>query len=170
MSSASNSPFRLTICRRYTRLQTQVESFLRSTVGADVVRGVSLAPRCTLTGMNSFAGGAVLEIVCYNDYAAFRNAALTMRLRHHIFLGLSRIFESTGVKFAIAGSIPSGEYLSELLDTSKPLGGWEASARLGKEVARRRAPSIPSTIAPPRAISAPPRGSESTVFAASTAF
>ena len=59
-----------------------------------------------------------------------------MRLRHHIFLGLSRIFESTGVKFAIAGSIPSGEYLSELLDTSKPLGGWEASsAKAGKEVA-----------------------------------
>ena len=51
-------------------LQTQVESFLRSTVGADVVRGVSLAPRCTLTGMNSFAGGAVLEIVCYNDYGS----------------------------------------------------------------------------------------------------
>ena len=118
-------------------LQTQVESFLRSTVGADVVRGVSLAPRCTLTGMNSFAGGAVLEIVCYNEYATFRNAGFTtMRLRHHIFLGLSRIFESTGVKFAIAGSIPSGESLSELLDTSKPLGGWEASsAKAGKEVA-----------------------------------
>ena len=36
-------------------LQTQVESFLRSTVGADVVRGVSLAPRCSLPGINSFA-------------------------------------------------------------------------------------------------------------------
>ncbi len=118
-------------------LQTQVESFLRSTVGADVVRGVSLAPRCTLTGMNSFAGGAVLEIVCYNDYGVFRAAGFTtMRLRHHIFLGLSRIFDKTGVKFAIAGSIPSGESLSELLDTSKPLGGWEASsAKSGKEVA-----------------------------------
>ena len=111
-------------------LQTQVESFLRSTVGADVVRGVSLAPRCTLTGMNSFAGGAVLEIVCYNEYATFRNAGFTtMRLRHHIFLGLSRIFESTGVKFAIAGSIPSGESLSELLDTSRRLGSVERESR-----------------------------------------
>jgi len=117
-------------------LQTQVEAFLRQTSGVDVVRGVSLAPRCTLTGMNSFAGGAVLEIVCYNDYKTFRqNGFTTMRLRHHIFLGLSRIFDKNGVKFAVAGSIPmnSNDYMPEALDSSKPLGGWEASsARAGR--------------------------------------
>ena len=38
-------------------IQERVEAFLRSTPGADVMRGVSLAPRATLTGINSFAGG-----------------------------------------------------------------------------------------------------------------
>ena len=111
-------------------LQAQVEAFLRQTVGADVVRGVSLAPRCTLTGMNSFAGGAVLEIVCYNDYMTFRTQGFTtMRLRHHIFLGLSRIFTKNGVKFAVAGSLPiNSDAMSDAVDTSKPLGGWEASS------------------------------------------
>ena len=111
-------------------LSAQVEAFLRQTVGADVVRGVSLAPRCTLTGMNSFAGGAVLEIVCYNDYMTFRAQGFTtMRLRHHIFLGLSRIFNKNGVKFAVAGSLPmNGDSMSDAVDTSKPLGGWEASS------------------------------------------
>ena len=43
-------------------IQERIEAFLRGTAGADVLRGVSLAPRCTLTGINSFAGGAVLEV------------------------------------------------------------------------------------------------------------
>ena len=86
-------------------IQEQIEAFLRSTAGADVMRGVSLAPRATLTGINSFAGGAVLEVVCYNDYRVLRQEGFTtMRLRHHMFLGIAEIFESLGVDFAIAGN------------------------------------------------------------------
>ncbi len=85
-------------------IQERIEAFLRSTAGADMMRGVSLAPRCTLTGINSFAGGAVLEVVCYNDYRILRKEGFTtMRLRHHMFLGIAEIFESLGVDFAIAG-------------------------------------------------------------------
>jgi len=86
-------------------IQERVEAFLRSTPGADVMRGVSLAPRATLTGINSFAGGAVLEVVCYNDYRVLRQEGFTtMRLRHHMFLGIAEIFQSLGVDFAIAGN------------------------------------------------------------------
>jgi len=74
------------------------------TASGGLYLGVSLAPRCTLTGINSFAGGAVLEVVCYNDYRSLRQEGFTtMRLRHHFFLGIAEIFESLGVDFAIAG-------------------------------------------------------------------
>ena len=90
-------------------IQEQIEAFLRSTAGADTMRGVSLAPRATLTGINSFAGGAVLEVVCYNDYRLLRQEGFTtMRLRHHMFLGIAEIFESLGVDFAIAGNGVTG--------------------------------------------------------------
>ena len=112
-------------------IQERIEAFLRSTAGADVMRGVSLAPRCTLTGINSFAGGAVLEVVCYNDYRTLRQSGFTtMRLRHHIFLGIAEIFESLGVDFAIAGTggqAPGGP--QDLSDNG--IQGWDSTAQAG---------------------------------------
>ena len=49
-------------------------------------------------GHQPFAGGAVLEVVCYNDYRVLRQEGFTtMRLRHHMFLGIAEIFRSLGV-------------------------------------------------------------------------
>ena len=113
------------------QIQERIEAFLRSTAGADMLRGVSLAPRCTLTGINSFAGGAVLEVVCYNDYRTLRQEGFTtMRLRHHIFLGIAEIFESLGVDFAIAGgqgSNPGGGSYQDVGDNG--LYGWDSTAQ-----------------------------------------
>lgn len=110
-------------------IQEQIEAFLRSTAGADTMRGVSLAPRCTITGINSFAGGAVLEVVCYNDYRMLRQEGFTtMRLRHHIFLGIAEIFESLGVDFAIAGGAAQSSQTSQNLDDNG-LQGWDSTAQ-----------------------------------------
>ena len=111
-------------------IQERIEAFLRSTAGADMMRGVSLAPRCTLTGINSFAGGAVLEVVCYNDYRVLRQEGFTtMRLRHHMFLGIAEIFESLGVDFAIAGtgSTQSGTGYRDIADNG--LEGYDSTAQ-----------------------------------------
>jgi hypothetical protein len=113
-------------------IQERIEAFLRSTAGADVMRGVSLAPRCTLTGINSFAGGAVLEVVCYNDYRSLRQAGYTtMRLRHHIFLGIAEIFESLGVDFAIAGNGAMNTGGPQNLEDNG-LEGWDSTAQAGQ--------------------------------------
>jgi len=113
-------------------IQARIEAFLRGTAGADLARGVSLAPRCTLTGINSFAGGAVLEVVCYNEYRTLRQQGYTtMRLRHHIFLGIAEIFESLGVDFAIAGTNPGSGSASHTLGDNG-LEGWGDSSAAGK--------------------------------------
>ena len=111
------------------QIQERIEAFLRSTAGADMLRGVSLAPRCTLTGINSFAGGAVLEIVCYNDYRTLRQEGFTtMRLRHHCFLGIAEIFESLGVDFAIAGGT-GGTGMGGQDVSDNQLYGWDSTAQ-----------------------------------------
>ena len=111
ISAARRTEFRMSSWPSRSKIWTRAgyssasRRFLRSTAGADMMRGVSLAPRCTLTGINSFAGGAVLEVVCYNDYRVLRQEGFTtMRLRHHMFLGIAEIFQSLGVDFAIAGN------------------------------------------------------------------
>ena len=93
------------------------------------MRGVSLAPRCTLTGINSFAGGAVLEVVCYNDYRTLRQEGFTtMRLRHHIFLGIAEIFEALGVDFAIAGGSAQAAQGPQNLDDNGLI-AWDSTAQ-----------------------------------------
>jgi hypothetical protein len=72
-----------------------------------------------------------LQLVCYNDYRTLRREGFTtMRLRHHIFLGIAEIFESLGVEFAIAGGgvmqgSPGGP--QNLGDNG--LEGWDSTAQ-----------------------------------------